>query len=330
MASFKKRGDKITAEVRLKGRYSAKTFTTKGEAKAWAIAEEHRLGSSSPLSIIMKGKSLGEAFQRYAQEETPKKKGARWETIRLIKLGRDEIASLSLTHLVTNDFEKWIEREDARGLRGSSIRRELQIISAVLTKARKWKWIEGDPLEGLERPQNPPPRDKYIEEDEKKRILLALDYEEDKPVLLTRQRIAVAFLIAIETAMRHSEIWNMQWEDINWKKNYVNLPQTKNGTSRDVPLSSTAVRLLKKLNPTIKGPVIGTHPTSSETIFRKAVDLAGYKHIITFHDTRHTATTNLAGKLDMLTLARVTGHKDPRNLMIYFNPKMEDIAKKIG
>ena len=49
-----------------------------------------------------------------------------------------------------------------------------------------------------------------------------------------------------------------------------------------------------------------------------------------FHDTRHEAITRLAKRLDVLELARVVGHRDPRSLTIYYNETAEQLAKKLG
>ena len=34
--------------------------------------------------------------------------------------------------------------------------------------------------------------------------------------------------------------------------------------------------------------------------------------------------------LDVLELARMVGHRDPRSLMIYYNETAEELAKKLG
>lgn len=44
----------------------------------------------------------------------------------------------------------------------------------------------------------------------------------------------------------------------------------------------------------------------------------------------HTAITLLAKKLAVLDLARMVGHRDLRQLMIYYNESAEDIAGRIG
>lgn len=109
---------------------------------------------------------------------------------------------------------------------------------------------------------------------------------------------------------------------------FVHLPDTKNGTKRDVALSARAVELLQKLNPAEAGRVFKGNKDSSDPIFRRAVKMAGINDL-TFHDSRHTAITRLARKLDVLDLARMVGHRDPRSLMTYYNATAEDIAKRL-
>lgn len=322
MASYRKLKDKWLAEVRIKGKYRSKTFNTKGEAKHWAEEEERKINKSGD---IIYGKTLGDAFLRYADEESPKKKGARWEIIRLKKLGRDEIANIQLVDLSTEDFEGMIKRMQEHGLSSASIRRELQVISPVLTKGRKWKWIEHYPLKDIEMPKKSQARDKIYTDEQIERVLLAFDYTGE--AITHRHRIAVAFLLAIETAMRQGEMWSLTWEHVHIDKRYVHLPDTKNGTSRNVPLSTKAVILLQSLIPGT-GKVFNFSQSSAGVIFKRALQLAGIEGM-TWHDLRHTAITRLARKIDMLTLARMSGHKDPRQLMIYYNPTAHDIAQML-
>jgi len=129
--------------------------------------------------------------------------------------------------------------------------------------------------------------------------------------------------------MRQGEIWGLDWSAVYLNKKFVRLHETKNGTKRDVPLSKEAVRLLTLLNPKEEGKVFNSNQESSGVIFRRALQLAKIKGL-TFHDTRHEALTRLARKLDVLDLARMVGHRDPRSLMIYYNPSAEEIAGRLN
>lgn len=325
MASIQKRGEKWVAEVRTKGRYISKTHTSKVAARDWAWEQERKVGR---VEGIMLGKTLTQALQRYAIEVSPAKKGARWEMIRLEKLQRDNLANFPMSSIRSDDIEDWIEERKNTGVMGSTINRELNLLSAVLTKARKkWKWLEINPMENVERPKNPPHRKKTYSPENILLILKALGYSEEKEVVTQRQKIAVAFLLSIETAMRQGEIWGIHPEHINWEECYVFLPETKNGQPRDVSLSIKAIKLLKSLN-IEKGRIFPFSQASAGVIFRRALQLAeieGY----TFHDARHTAITRLAKKLKILDLAKMVGHEDIRNLNVYYNPKPKDIADEL-
>lgn len=152
----------------------------------------------------------------------------------------------------------------------------------------------------------------------------ALDYIEGAPPVTKKQITAYAWLVAIETAMRSGELLSLSADNVFLEKRFVTLVDTKNNDRRDVPLNSKAVGLLSCLPENIFD--ISSNVLSST--FLKARKAAGINDM-TFHDSRHEALTNLAQKLHVLDLARVVGHRDPRSLMIYYNPSAEEIAAKL-
>jgi integrase len=145
-----------------------------------------------------------------------------------------------------------------------------------------------------------------------------------------QQRVAVAFLFAIETAMRAGEICGLMQKNINLSDRTAKILQTKNGHPRTVPLSSEAIRLIKRLEPWPGDrPIFIVSSGVLSTMFKKAVKLTGIENL-TFHDTRHEATTRLAEIFDVLELARVTGHRDIKQLMTYYNKPASALALKLS
>lgn len=49
-----------------------------------------------------------------------------------------------------------------------------------------------------------------------------------------------------------------------------------------------------------------------------------------FHDLRHVATSRLATKLQMHETMKITGHKTSRMMSLYYHPRAEDLALKLG
>lgn len=310
------------AHVRKYGQNLSRTFDTKVQAQSWALETEANLDPEG----LVKGKTLGDAFIRYRDEISPTKKSYRTEFNRLNKFLRDPIAQLPLAEIRQHHFDTWIETSLTK-IKSSSVNRDLNLLSALFEQAKRWRWTKENPIRGIRRPKNPQPRDRRISDKEIEKILDALGFDGEL-VTTTRHIIAVAFLFALETAMRQGEIWGLDWSDVYLNKKFVRLHETKNGTKRDVPLSKEAVRLLTLLNPKEEGKVFNSNQESSGVIFRRALQLAQIEGL-TFHDTRHEAITRLAKKLQILDLARAIGHRDVRSLMVYFNATAEEIAEQL-
>lgn len=325
MATFRKRGTSWRCEVSKNGIRKSGTFDTKGQARDWAARIEAEITQGRHGGVSA---SLGEAFKRYSDQVSPTKKGGRWERIRLNLLQGYPLASVQMRKLDASHIAEWRDKRLTE-VAPSSVNRELNLISAVLTRAMKeWKWIGHNPVTEIERPKNPKPRFRRISDAEIDQYLFCLDYHGGAPVS-SSQQVAVIFLVALETAMRLGEIVGLMNADVSDR--YVILRDTKNDDRREVPLSTEARRLIglvwRKERPqerlfSVSGAVVST-------LSRRAVKAAGIDDL-RFHDTRHEALTRLARKLDVLDLAKMIGHRDPKSLMIYYNPTAEEIADRLG
>ena len=265
-------------------------------------------------------------FDRYGKEVSIKKKGARWEQIRLTALSRDPIADVMLSDLSAREVAEWRDSR-LKQVAPGTVNRELNLISHCFEIARReWKWISASPTRDVQRPKEPPPRDRLISEQEIGRICFALGYAEGQPIEKVSQRVAVVFLFALETAMRAGEIVGLKPEDINGP--VATLPMTKNGSARRVPLSKRALELISFMPKGVE-LVFDLKKSQLDSMFRKYRDRAGVENL-TFHDTRHEAITRLASKLEVLELARMVGHRDIKMLMVYYNETPEALADKLG
>jgi integrase len=323
VATIRKLNSKrFLTEVRKFGANKPKTFDNKTQAMAWATETEQSLNPDG----LVQGKTLRDTFTRYQKEITPNKKSQRTEHNRLNKFLRDPLSQMELTALRQLHFDEWIVKS-LNTLKSSDVNRDLNLLSAVFEQAKRWRWTTENPIRGIRRPKNPPPRDRRFSQPEIDGILKSL-YFDGHAVTEIRHVIAVAFLFALETAMRQGEIWKLEWKDAYLDKRFVRLHETKNGSKRDVPLSNEAGRLLNLLDNKTRS-VFDSNQASSGTIFRRCLLMAGIEGL-TFHDTRHEALTRLARKLDVLDLARMVGHRDPpRSLMIYYNATAEEIAARL-
>lgn len=315
MASFIKHTKGWRAQVARQGIRRSKVFPTKREAMDWAARQEHLITQGDKIAAAM---TFGEVMERYALEVSPGKRGHHWEVIRLRKLCRDPIASISLRDLGASDFAKWRDKR-LREVAPASVAREMNLIGSVLTTARKeWELIPDNPLSDVRKPTEPPPRDRLPTADEMERMQFVAGDNLSK----VTARAYHAFRFGCETAMRAGEIVGLHWADI--KGSVAHLPLTKNGLARKVPLSSAALALLDQL-PRCE-QVFNLDSRQVDSLFRKVRKKAGIEDLV-FHDSRAYAATMLAKKVDVLTLAKITGHRDLSLLMnTYYRESADDIA----
>lgn len=324
MATIHKRGNKWRAQVYDNGGRRSKSFNTKGEATQWALEEERK------LDLQKKGLQpetlLSDVVERYLKEITPTKRGVRHETLRLNRFMQHPICSKYIGDVTRKDFELWIaERE--KSVSGESIRRELSTIKHIFTVAvERWDYIERNPTSGLVLPKGSPPRTQRYSDEEIERLLYVSGYHDTLKTV--RARTGAAMLFAIETAMRAGEICGLTWDNVDFEDRTAYLPITKNGSSRRVPLSKKAIAILERLKEEVgnTGTCFQIESKSLDATFRKLKKMAMCEHLH-FHDTRREALTRLAKKVDVMTLAKISGHKDIRILQnVYYAPNMADIA----
>jgi integrase len=335
LASIAKVTNGWRVQVAIQGVRDSRTFATKGEANAWAAQRETEIRTEKATGV-QRGRTVDDAFRRYEKEVSVHKRGHEKEAIRLAAIGRMQIDGVPLQDWRLADVTpevlgRWRDhRLTVDKVLGSSVNRDLNLLSHVFSSAvKEWKWLAKSPTTDVRRPADPPPRDRLYTDDEVERICAALgiDVEQSEPVETTTQRVGIAFLFAIETAMRAGEICGLMPAHVAGR--VAMLLETKNGTKRAVPLSTRAAALLKLLpEPDEGGAVFGLTPASLDALFRKARTRAAVDGA-TFHDARHLAITRLAKKLNVLDLARMVGHRDLRQLQVYYNESAEDMAARL-
>jgi integrase len=116
------------------------------------------------------------------------------------------------------------------------------ISHAIDTARREWNiHLAQNPCKLVRRPSPPKGRTRRLEGNEEQMLLAAADKGR---VSYLRPLI----VLAVETGMRRGELLSLTWEHIDLDRRVAHLPLTKNGSSRDVPLSSRAVETLRVSN----------------------------------------------------------------------------------
>lgn len=361
MATFKQRDSGWwQAVIRRKGYpIQSQTFESKAEAEKWATVIESEMVRGCFVSRReAESTTLKEALERYQREVTPRKRGAVPESYRIRSLLANDLAKRTLAGIRGAEVAKFRDEETARGLAASSVMKSLALLSHLFETARKeWSIDVDNPVKKIAKPKIDNARERRLSADEWRYLQAALDEPGDAVKTKDKDRrnewTPRVARWAVETAMRQGEILALDWKHVEFfadGRGKAHLPETKNGTTRTVPLSSAAVALIQpagNVKPLRKGKVFPTTASAIKQSFTRAVargrrlyladcenagqePVSGFLEGLTFHDLRHEATSRLAERLQMHELMRVTGHKDTRMLARYYHPRAEDLARKLG
>ena len=311
MASFRKRSNLWQAQVRSKHVGSiSKSFHKKSEAQKWAKEQEVLMQSGQWSRVNESSFTLDDLMTKYKNEITPKKRGYEVEDRRLRRLLKEkEIMKVPLERLLPPILASFRDRRLKDGVRACQY--DLVLIRHAWNIALiEWGWNIGDnPTQKIRLPKNNPPRERRFKPGEYERLRKASS--ETKVWYLWP---IIDF--AIETGMRRSEILNMKWEHLGLDKKRVLLPMTKNGSSRWVPLSDKAIKILNNVPRSTDHvfPVTDVALRQSWERLRNRANLIDF----TFHDLRHEAISRMFEKgLNVPEVASISGHKTVSQLFRY-------------
>jgi integrase len=332
MASVQKVATGYRVQVDVKGQRASATLSTRREATQWGVDKEREFKAAAG-GDKGHGKTLRDALRKFADEESPKRRGERWEVVRLAAFQKPAHGlplNKPIGQVDDDDIRAWRDLRLQTTARGSVLR-EMTLMSAVFQAARtEWKWVKTNPVREVKKPSKPAHRKRVIKPFEIRRVLRALKYDR-KPVRTVSQAVAVAFLTALATGMRTGEICALRWEDMRQAYGTAhNVKAIERGVSRDVPLSPVARRLIERMRGWDDDLVFGLSAGTLDALFRRGRKKAGFDDF-TFHDSRHTAATRIARsrQWDVLELCKAFGWSDPKQAMTYFNPTAEELAARL-
>jgi integrase len=327
MASLRQHGKGWQARVRRQGYPDiTKSFQARLDAEKWARSLESEIDKGQFVSISEAQRtSLGDLIARYLVQVTPTMKGAIEDSIRLKAIMRRPIAQWSMANLNASKIAAYRD-ERLKEVSGGTVIRELAYLSSIINHARReWGINVPNPVQMVRKPQSPPSRVRVLTDDEVEMLLQALE-----PTGRRSHWTKPTVQLAVATAMRRGELLSLKWEHVDLQGRTAFLPDTKNGDSRTVPLSSVAVGVLAGLPRHISGFVIPVKFCTLDAAFKRGTRRAGLDDV-RFHDLRRTAITRMAEKLpNVIELAAVSGHKSLMVLKQYYRPDASELAKKLG
>jgi integrase len=325
------------AIIRKGGVKMSASFGTDEEARFWAAGIEKRIDEKQDISggaAITLATTVRTMLVRFINEVTPTKRGAKSERYALsMYLDRFAVFDKTLSDFGARDLEAVMAARikgnaDYPAVCGATVRREFGMLSGAFTHAIK-KWhapLTVNPVSLVDRPASNPHRTRRVSDAERKQVCLSLGWIEGDTPKTAKQRVAWAFCFALETAMRRGEIIGADWAHYDPRARRLHIAKGKNGDARDVPISAKARALLDLLDPKASGPIVGVSACYFQNLWNDAKK-GTMRADLHFHDARHEATTRFAKVCPtVLHLQKITGHKDLKSLLVYFNPESDELA----
>ncbi len=271
---------------------------------------------------VLQGLTLGCLVRRYRDTVTPQKRTAAGERLYLEAFLRHPICSRRLSELRTADFAAYRD-ERLQTIKPSSLKRSLAPLHNLFEVARE-EWdipLRENPLKKLRLDYTDRRRERRLKPGEFERLLGAAE----------RRRVGYmvpVLRLALETAMRRGELLGIEADHVNIENRSLLIPDSKNGLSRRIPLSSEAVAILR--------PVVeegGRLFPVTANAFRLAWEHTTWRAGISdlhFHDLRHEAISRLFEKgLSVPEVALISGHREVRMLFRYTHPIRTAIIAKL-
>lgn len=248
------------------------------------------------------------------------------------------IMDKNLQDLCKQDFIDFRDMRTKEVGDGTFIRDWSRFHNAMSLASGEWGWIHRNIMKGIRIPTEPAHRCRRISTEEQNAIQAFLITAEVKKPTVKQHHLQVAFLfqLAIETALRFSELISLKKNEIFLSDGYLNVtgiePNAKKTISaiRSVPLTPLAKSLLSEaiaLNWN-EDFIFNLSHSNTNLIFRNACKSLSIKDLH-FHDTRHEATSRLAKIYSVLELAKIVGHRNVQSLMTYYQPTINELVSKM-
>ena len=246
----------------------------------------------------------GRYYQVYSESKRPNTK----ERDRLIlKRFCDFIKNKRLSQITEFDLKRF---QTERQLKVSklSVNRELSGLRHVFNVAIREGHITDSPMQNVKAFKVEYKKQHILSEDEMRRLLEATGRSQS----LHLHSICV---VAINTAMRRQEILDLEWNDLDFFQNGINVKNTKAGRDRWVPMSPELRDMFLKLPSMGKSDYVFPDPRTGKPhkrFMRDSFDVAKKRAGIEkfrFHDFRHNAATHmLRNGGDIVTVQEILGH----------------------
>jgi integrase len=337
MASITQRSGSYRVRIfRKNDKPISKSFGSEQEATQWLKKTQAQLELGLYVDEVKNHVNLKVGFREAVEKYIPAHsvhKGNHQTEAGILRILASRWEGRSLSSISKQDIVLLKDDLLGKGRAASTVNHYLNAISQLYQIAiNEWGLKLNNPISGLKRMSEPQGRMRRLSKEAEATLLSYC-------IRLKLSYLADIIIVALETGMRCGEILSMRWEDVDFINRRVLLRHTKNGDSRQVPLTSRAKEVFEQLASKDTNDLVFPHCRwAIRRHFIRVVKESAKSHKgaqnpftdLRFHDLRHEALSRLSDKgLNVIELAHISGHKTLAMLRRYTHPCHRSLIDKL-
>lgn len=219
------------------------------------------------VDAVTLGTFIDETYSPWLKANRPKSAAG---TLERIERHFADWKQRPLTDIDVSRVESWKLERFAKGMKSSTVHRDLAALSGVLSRAVRLKKLATNPVHEVDKPKiDRAPKVRYLDKEEEQRLreaLAARDAEmiaarhsankwrqqrKQEPLSVLSHfgdHLTPAVITSINTGLRRGELLALKWIDIDFKQKHLTVEggNAKSGDTRHLPMNSEVLDVLKR------------------------------------------------------------------------------------
>lgn len=240
-----------------------------------------------------------------------------------------------LDNLDAKIVRRYIVWMKGKGYSRATMKRKIDSLSSFYNYTEFEELIQSNPLKKVDRIKKPKLLPRFLSDDEVHRLIYAVDHYK----ALNRLGNKAMIRILLYCGLRRSELFNLDWSDIDFCRGTILVRLGKGEKDRVLPMNTQVNQCLwdylQSRLPLTCPAVFTNHygnrmkPNNLMRLLRKLAMKAGIQKALTAHLMRHTFATMVLKKTDIVTLQKMLGHCDLSTTQIYAHTSTERMAQAV-
>jgi len=235
---------------------------------------------------------------------------------------------LYLTDITPVIISEYKVKRRAEGASPRTINYELTLMSHAFNIAiKEWEWVNDNPVKRVKKERVHNTIERWLSLEEEERLLK-----------VSPKWLQDIIIFAIHTGLRQSELLNLKWSQVDMNRQTITISEQKNGGIDTLPLSQTAMHVLRERESVSSGANDYVFPNSVNRrrgnrdllkafyVAMKRAEIENFR----FHDLRHTFATRLVQQgVGIFEVQKLGRWKNTSMVMRYAHHCVESLRSSV-